>query len=339
MSTISFTVVIPVHNGANYIADAVNSILQQTYPPEKIIILENQSTDNTLEILSRFHDPRIHIVPSATFLNIQDNWSRIGAQPLTEYFTLMGHDDILYPEFLAHMAALITREPEASLYQAVIEEIDSAGRPVRRHPAPALFGTADEYLRAVLHADEEVCGTGCVMRAATYREIGGIPPFANLLYADVVLWYRLVARSFRVSTLTPLVGYRVHSENAHQHFDAVVYYDALSSFAGFLRSTEVYRDESEMVERYLNDLFNRICRRAARQLINRDTDAQLSQFDQVKVRAREEQNLSLTDGLARLYLILAHAPFPIRSISSRAIQAAAGLRRMIRHQQRNDKGE
>jgi len=184
MSNPEFTIVIPVRNGANYIGAAISSILSQSYPHFNILVLENGSTDKTVEIVSEFADDRISIVPSASPLNIEENWGRILHSDLAEYLTFLGHDDLLYPGFLAEMAALITSEPKASLYQVRFEYIDPLGNPLRHAAAMAYKETASQFLAAVMEGREECCGTGYVMRAADYRQVGGIPAYPGLLYAD-----------------------------------------------------------------------------------------------------------------------------------------------------------
>ena len=57
--TIDFTVVIPVYNGAAHIANAVNSCLQQSLLPEQIIIVDDASTDNTVEVIQHLMNDNV----------------------------------------------------------------------------------------------------------------------------------------------------------------------------------------------------------------------------------------------------------------------------------------
>jgi len=94
-----FTIVIPVRNGENYIGAAISSILSQSYPHFNILVLENGSTDKTVEIVSKIADDRIRIVPAASPLEMEANWRRILDLDLAEYLTILGHDDICTPNF------------------------------------------------------------------------------------------------------------------------------------------------------------------------------------------------------------------------------------------------
>src|SRR5689334_16752927 len=91
----NFSIVLPVHNGAKYIRATLESILSQTYPHFNVLILENASQDNTLKILASFTDTRIKIFPAERLLSMEENWARIVGLDLSEYMTIVGHDDLM----------------------------------------------------------------------------------------------------------------------------------------------------------------------------------------------------------------------------------------------------
>lgn len=62
MQPITVTILMPVYNGANYIAEAIESVLIQTYTHFELIIVNDGSKDNTAEIIMSFNDPRILLV-------------------------------------------------------------------------------------------------------------------------------------------------------------------------------------------------------------------------------------------------------------------------------------
>jgi glycosyltransferase involved in cell wall biosynthesis len=62
MSDQLVSVIMPAHNAANTIADAIESVLKQSYAWWQLIIIENGSTDQTLGICARFKDPRIQLI-------------------------------------------------------------------------------------------------------------------------------------------------------------------------------------------------------------------------------------------------------------------------------------
>src|SRR5215510_4579101 len=103
MSETRFSVVIPTHNGEAYLGAAIESVLKQSYPHFEIIVLEHESTDRTLEIARSYADSRIRIESTDQPHTIASNWGRILDLQLAQYLTILGHDDIFYPEFLAEI--------------------------------------------------------------------------------------------------------------------------------------------------------------------------------------------------------------------------------------------
>ena len=58
------SVLVNCHNGEKYLKDAINSILNQSYPNFEIIFFDNNSTDRSLEIIKSYNDQRINIYRS-----------------------------------------------------------------------------------------------------------------------------------------------------------------------------------------------------------------------------------------------------------------------------------
>lgn len=72
-----FSIIIPLYNKADYIAETLKSVLNQTYCDYEVIVVNDSSTDNSLEVASSFQDERIHIyLKSASNLNGNLNCSK-----------------------------------------------------------------------------------------------------------------------------------------------------------------------------------------------------------------------------------------------------------------------
>jgi len=325
MSNPEFTIVIPVHNGANYIESALKSILAQSYPHFRILVLENASTDNTVEIVHRFHDPRITLIPSDALLPIEQNWGRIIHQSLSEYITFIGHDDLLYPDFLHEVNVLITTEPNASLYQVQFEEIDSDARPVRHPPVIPYKETPEQFLSAILNEQEEVCGTGYVTRAEDYRRTGGIPSFPALLYADVILWYRLTALSYKVCSPKILAGYRVHPQNTHRDINVARYYEAIKQYRDFLKTMDTL--DTTTIDHYINGLLQRIYWTAAARVARSGNG--LTLLRQTKQHIAQEGLFRLHDVRGRIYETIATLPPILKRMALQLMDGQSAVRRWV----------
>ncbi len=229
-----FSVFLPVRNGGGHFRECVAAVLAQTHPDLSLVVLDNASTDGTAEWASALDDPRVTVVRSAESLGIEASWRRIRDLPKEQFSTIIGHDDVLDPHFLEIMAGLIGDQPEASLYHAHFRLIDADGVVVRScRPMPAIEDAA-QFLRARLTFSRDSFGTGHVFRSAKYDGVGGMPSFANLLYADDALWLSILGSGFTATAAEECFSYRLHPASTSFSPDPDGAYDALDSFVGFL---------------------------------------------------------------------------------------------------------
>lgn len=210
----AFVIYLPVRNGGHHVDIAIRSVLAQTHTAWRLVILENASTDGTPERLAKYADPRISVIPADRPLSIHANWHRahdlMGEEDPQTLVTILGHDDVFHPDFLADIAALVQEHPDASLYQTLfdmIDENDGRVRPCR--PVPETE-TWKSMLGGLLWYLRDSFGTGYVFRAGDWRRVGGIPDLPMLLFSDWLVFVRLARLSYKASTLSNRFGYRRH---------------------------------------------------------------------------------------------------------------------------------
>ena len=230
-----FTIALPVRNGGSYLKLCVESILAQRCGDFELAVLDNMSTDGTTDYLASLRDKRVRLYPAERPLSIEENWARIQTIPKAEFLTTIGHDDLLDPNFLDTINALIRAHPDAGLYATHFRLIDAAGallRPCR--PMPAREAAA-EFLAVRLCQLRDSFGTGHVFRSAAYDALGGIPPFPKLLYADDTLFLRLVGSSYRATALEETFAYRLHTGSTSGQAIFHDTFDGLEQYARVLR--------------------------------------------------------------------------------------------------------
>ena len=96
----AISVCIPTYNGAKYIAQTIESILNQTFTDFEIIVSDDGSLDKTLEIVSSFNDPRIVRIDRLSKVGAEANWNNAVATASASLVKLVCQDDILYPQCL-----------------------------------------------------------------------------------------------------------------------------------------------------------------------------------------------------------------------------------------------
>jgi glycosyltransferase involved in cell wall biosynthesis len=120
---------VPVYNGENYLAEAIESILAQSYTNFELIICDNCSTDNTQEICEGYvsRDRRINYSRNEHNLGAIPNFNRTFSLSTGEYFKWAAHDDVLMEDYLKGCVDALEENPTAVLCQSLIQYIDRNG--------------------------------------------------------------------------------------------------------------------------------------------------------------------------------------------------------------------
>jgi glycosyltransferase involved in cell wall biosynthesis len=113
------SVVTPVYNGGDHLAECIESVLAQSYENWEYVIVNNRSTDNTLAIARRYEqkDNRIRIHDNDDFLPIMENWNHALLQmsPNSKYCKVVHADDCLFPQCVEQMVSVAEAHPSTGL--------------------------------------------------------------------------------------------------------------------------------------------------------------------------------------------------------------------------------
>jgi glycosyltransferase involved in cell wall biosynthesis len=124
------TVAIPVYNGDNYVHEALDSVLAQTFQDFEIVISDNGSTDRTEAICREYaaRDSRIKFFRTEVNRGASWNFRRAVELATGENFMYLAHDDKIDPVFLEKCIAVLDRQPEVMLVYPKAIEIDNQGQ-------------------------------------------------------------------------------------------------------------------------------------------------------------------------------------------------------------------
>src|SRR5262245_55814999 len=104
------SVITPVHNGAEYLAECIASVLRQTYTHWELLVVDNKSTDATTEVAEEAAqgDPRVQVRREEEFLGVYGSHNRAlrAMSPAARYVKFVHADDWLFPECLERMVAV-----------------------------------------------------------------------------------------------------------------------------------------------------------------------------------------------------------------------------------------
>jgi len=120
---------LPVYNGERYIAEAIGSILEQTFTDFELVICDNASCDATEEICRRYaeKDPRVRYHRNDRNIGAGPNFNLAFRMCSGRYFKWAAHDDLVAPEYLESCVSVLDREPDVVLCHSEVVRIDSEG--------------------------------------------------------------------------------------------------------------------------------------------------------------------------------------------------------------------
>lgn len=123
---------LPVYNGANYLAAALDSIIAQSFGDFDLLISDNASTDETEEICRAYarRDQRIRYIRQPQNVGAAANYNLLAHMSESPYFKWAAHDDLLAPGFLAACVEVLDRDPTVVLASPASTLIDETGAPL-----------------------------------------------------------------------------------------------------------------------------------------------------------------------------------------------------------------
>jgi hypothetical protein len=197
-----------VFNGGEYLAEAIDSILNQTFRDFEFVIVDDGSTDATADILSTYanRDGRIRVIRHdnkgrAVSLNIGIKLAKAG------YIARMDADDIALPGRLQAQVEFMERHPDVGLLGGAVELINTQGR-VLKVVRPPL---EDSEIRSLMLDNNPIWHPTVVMRKEVVLASGGYRK-ALLDADDYDLWLRMSERSQLANLGEPILQYRIHAD-------------------------------------------------------------------------------------------------------------------------------
>ena len=191
------SVILNVHNGADYLSGCIRSVLNQTYENFELIIADDASTDNTLEIIRSFDDRRIRCLTRPTRRHICFTVNEALAEAKGEWIAHIDHDDLWAPDKLEKQMAYVLAHPDVGACFTFARLIGGAGEPVGdRYPErQRLFHTAfdsrRDWARQFLFRGNCLCHSSALLRAELFD---GLDLFCRQLH-DFELWCRLLPKT------------------------------------------------------------------------------------------------------------------------------------------------
>lgn len=164
------TVIMPTYNVAPWVSEAVDSVLNQTYKDFELLVMDDCSSDETVNIVRAIDDSRIRIEINEHNLGLAENLNRGLSLTKTEYVSRMDGDDIAEPTWLEKEVAVLDAHPEVGICSAGFQR----------------FGTSNSLVRFSEKHEDALANMlfGCTVI---------VPTFRYSLYSELGLKYKTSA--------------------------------------------------------------------------------------------------------------------------------------------------
>jgi len=199
----------PVFNGQDYLKEAVESILNQTYRDFEFVVMDDGSTDNTLAILRQYAaaDPRLRVI-AKEHRGLGATQHDLVNYAQGEFVAHMDADDVALPDRFALQVEFLINNPKVACVGGAFQMIDGAGRYLITLTPPQ---TNNEIQQLVLGGHGAITHSCAMMRSAPLKSIGGYDKNFDTAQ-DLELWLRIGEVGELANLPDVLVKYRLHDK-------------------------------------------------------------------------------------------------------------------------------
>ncbi|WP_372981955.1 glycosyltransferase family 2 protein [Marinobacter sediminum] len=215
------SVIMPVYNVAAFVAQAIESVLAQTYTNFELLIIDDCSPDNSIAICEAYSDPRIRIIRHTVNRGLAGARNTGVQHALGDYLAFLDSDDFWRSDKLERHVAHLDKHPAVGLSFSRSAFVDACGEPTRFYQMPKLTGITASHLFCRNPVGN---GSAPVIRKAVFNEIayrgshGGLEETryfdSNLRQSeDIECWLRIALTTrWQIEGLPePLTFYRLNA--------------------------------------------------------------------------------------------------------------------------------
>jgi len=211
------SVCIPTYRGAAHLAAAIESVLNQDFLDIELIIIDDNSPDNTDEIVSQFQDKRIRYIKNIENIGPEGNWNKCLHEAKGQYFKLLPQDDVLRADCLRRQMEVLEKDKEylISLVFCSRYIIDSNEKIITQRKYPGanegIVNSVDAIRKNIRMGTNLMGEPGAVLfRKSIVEKVGYFDGSISYII-DLDYWFRLLLHGNAYYINEPLVSFRVSS--------------------------------------------------------------------------------------------------------------------------------
>lgn len=245
------SIVIPTYNGSRYIEKTIRSVIEQTYENIELIVIDDCSTDNTIQIVNSLKQ---QLKNNFTVIMNEQNsglmkTNNYAAQACTgDYLMILGHDDLLAKDHVSEMLSKFDRETVMLWCNSFV--IDKNDDVVFLSLKPYLQKIKNLLVKPLLYQANFISSTGALIKADAFKAVNGFDE--NFLhFGEWSLWIKLASIGEIKFVDQPISFYRRHDLNMTSASNMDKAKTELSLFYNFCSNLAV----SQLKLRFFEKLF------------------------------------------------------------------------------------
>ena len=207
------SICIPTFNGSEFIQNTLDSVVGQSYENLEIIVYDDASVDNTVEIVSSYLDSRIHVFVSDLNSGGTKNWNNATSSFSGKYLKVVCQDDILDKNCIDEEVRILESNPDAAFCWSRRRLINRSGKIITnsfgRKPNNSIE-VYSEQIRKIVRSGKNPFGEPCcvLMRSDAFSKTNG---FKGNYLIDFRMWLELWKTGNAIATHKTLSSFRVSS--------------------------------------------------------------------------------------------------------------------------------
>lgn len=210
------SVIIPTYNGRNYVCQAIDSVLDQTYTDYEILVIDDGSDEDITPLLAKYGDRVQYFYKSNSGPADTRNFGLKRSKG--KYISFLDHDDLWHPDKLKVQAEILDHNPDCSLVYCYPSLIDADGRKIPSE-RPSHFPSGRVFLD-FLRRNRITTFSASLIRRDIFDVVGLLDDSPCVtICEDYDLWLRIADVSEVLFTPEDLVLYRVHPGNLVRNYD------------------------------------------------------------------------------------------------------------------------
>ncbi|MDD3012244.1 MAG: glycosyltransferase [Candidatus Gastranaerophilales bacterium] len=203
------TVLMPVYNSEKYLREAIKSILNQTFYDFEFLIINDGSTDKSVDIIESFNDPRIRLVHNKKNLGLIASLNKGLDLCKGEYIARMDADDISLPTRLEKQVEFLDSNSDTVICSSLIKTFGDVNPSVFRYPEN------HESIKSTLLFKNSIAHPAVMMKKSAIKGLYFDPEYKHA--EDYELWVRASKYLKLYNMQEVLLLYRMHAEQVSQH--------------------------------------------------------------------------------------------------------------------------